>query len=133
MPDGAVRSDDLVLSPFDGKVLAQRPLERLLIPAELFGAFLDRKTSVVAEDVGVPTSAVLAIDDHVALDIASEAFVDAEGIKASRVASYVGRRRLQLLRRLVADREATVIVSNVLVTIIAALSKAFLEAVALVD
>ena len=67
-----------------------------------------------------------------ALNIASEAFVDAEGIEASRVASDVGRRWLQLLRRLVADREATVIISNVLVTIIAALSKAFLEAVALV-
>ena len=103
-----------------------------MIPAELFGALLDCKTSIVAEDVGVPASAVLAINDHVALDIASEALVDSEGVEASRIASYEGRARLQLLRRLVADREATVIVSNVLITIIAALSKAFLEAVALV-
>ena len=67
-----------------------------------------------------------------ALDISTESLIDAHGVKSSRVASYVGRSRLQLLSRLMTDRKASVVVGNILITIIAALSKSFLEAVAFV-
>ena len=68
-----------------------------------------------------------------ALDISTESLIDAHGVKSSRVASYVGRSRLQLLSRLMTDRKASVVVGNILITIIAALSKSFLEAVAFVN
>lgn len=104
-----------------------------MVPAELIRAFLDGETSIVAHDIGVSAGAVLTINNHVSLDIASVSFIDAEGVEASRIASDVGCRGLQLRRWLVADRESAIIVSDVLISIVTACTEPLLEAVAFIN
>ena len=134
VPHGTVRGDDLTLLDLCRRwVFSQWPLERFLIAAELLRTFLDSETSVIAEDVGVSACAVLAIDDHMGLHVVAHSLVDAHGVEAAWVPSDIGSWWLELRRGLVPDREASVIVRNVFITIVSALPKAFLKAVALVD
>ena len=59
-------------------------------------------------------------------------FVYAERVKTSRIAGDIGRAWFKLLGRLVANSEATIVVRDVFVSIIATLAKSFLKTVTLV-
>ena len=67
------------------------------------------------------------------LDIVFVSLVDSHRIESVRVARNVHRRRLELCRWLVTNCESSIIVSNVLVSIVATLTEAFFKAIALVD
>ena len=133
MPHGAGRRDKFTLSSLDGDIFAQRLLERLLIAAELSRTFLNCETSIVAEDVRVPAGSVLAINYDVTFDVGAMNLIDAQRVKDPRGLGHIHRAWLDLLGGRMRNGETSVVVGDVLVTVVAALSEALLEAVALVD
>ena len=94
---------------------------------------MDGKASVVVQNVGVSASAILPVDHHVGLHIISVCFVDAHGVEGPRIPCHISRARFELCGRSVCYSEASVIVCNVLVTIVSTLSETFLESISFVD
>ena len=116
-----------------GRVLAKRPLKRFLVPAKRIGTFLNCKATVVRQDVGVSSRAILSVLDHMRLHIIADSFISAHGRKRSWVLGHISRSRCNLFARLVRDGEPAVVIGNVGIRTVTALVEAFLESVALVD
>jgi len=104
-----------------------------LISAERIGAFLDCETTIVVEDVSISTGAVLSIYDDMRLDIVSNSFVTTKRIESSGIASYISRSWVHLMCWRVANRETAIVVRDILIAIVAALSESSLESITLVD
>ena len=93
---------------------------------------MDRKTTVVAENVGISARAVLAVDHDVRLDIVALSSVYTREARWLGMPSDISGAWVHLMGRRVRDREAAIVVGDVLVSIVAALAEAFFEAIALV-
>ena len=116
-----------------GRVLAERPLKRFLVPAERIGTFLDCKATIVRQDVGVSSRAILSVLDHMRLHIIADSFIYAHGRKRSWVLGHISGSRCNLFAWLVSDGESTVVIGNVGIRTVPALVEAFLKSVPLVD
>lgn len=108
-------------------------LERLLLTTEWIRAFLNSETTVVTIDIWVSTRAVLAILNYMRFDIVADCLVDPKWIKRTRWLSNVSGSRFHLLRWLVPHCKSSIVISDVSIPIITALTKAFLICITLVD
>ena len=130
----AHRLDRLFCARFNRWVVPQGSLERFLVATELIRAFLDGEATVVIKDIGISARAILSVDDDVRLDIVSISLVLAERIEGSWTAvGDVCRTWLHLLRRSMPNGKATIIIGDVLISVVAALTETFLKAVTFVD
>ena len=66
-------------------------------------------------------------------DVVADCLVDPHRVERARVTSYVSCRGLNLRRRSVAYRKSAIVISDVLVSVVAALTETFLVATTLVD
>ena len=127
------RRNCLVRAIFDWSILPQWSFKLVLIATEGIGALLDCETTVIAEDVGVATCAVLSVDDDVWLDIVSHSFVAAQRVEGPRILGNIGSWWGHLVGRGMPNRETAVIVGDIFIAIVATLAEAFLEAITFVD
>ena len=93
---------------------------------------MDRKTAVVAENVGISARAVLAVDHDVRLDVVALSSVYTREARWLGMPSDISGAWVHLMGRRVRDREAAIVVGDVLVSIVAALSESLLVLVSFI-
>ena len=123
----------LVRAIFDRGILPQGSFKLVLIATEWIGALLYCETTVIIEDVGVATCAILSVYNDVWLDIVSHSFVAAQRVEGPRILGNIGSWWGHLVGRRVPNRETAVIVGDIFVAVVATLAEAFLEAITFVD
>ena len=93
---------------------------------------MDSKTTVVVEDVCVTARAILSVDHNVRLDIVSYRLVTTQRIESPWITGDICSRGSDLMSWRVSNSEATIVICDICVTIIATLAETFLEAVSFV-
>ena len=95
---------------------------------------MDSEATVVIKDISVSARTILPIHDHMGPNIISDSFINSKRVKGSWfLICDVHSARLELVRGLMTDTESSVIVGNILISIIATLSELFLKRVTFVD
>lgn len=121
-------------SSFDGCILTEWAFELFTWATERIWSFINSETTVVRVDVGVPSSTVLSIDDGMCTHIIlSVYFTPAEAVESTWWLSYISCAWFNLGRRLMRDCESTIVIGDILVPIVSALSKSLLEAVSFIQ
>ena len=85
-------------------------------------------------DIRISTSPILPIDDGVRSHIIRPVdFINAEAVESTRWLRYIRSTRLKLSRRCMGNRESTIVVRDVLVPVVAALSESLLETISFIE
>ena len=95
---------------------------------------MDSEATVVIKDIGVSTCAILSVHDHMGPYIISDSFINSKRIKGSWIfICDVCSAWFELMRGLMADSEASIVIGNILIPIITTLTELFRKSVTFVD
>ena len=93
-----------------------------------------RLQSIVVDDVGVPTRAILSVHDHMGPYIISDSFINSKRIKGSWIfICDVCSAWFELMRGLMADSEASIVIGNILIFVVTALSETLFVFITLIE
>ena len=115
-------------------IVPEWPFEILLISTELVRALLDSEATVVIKYIGVSTRAILSIHDHMGPYIISDSFINSKRIKGSWFfICDVCSAWFELMRGLMADTEASIVIGNILIFVVTALSETLFVFITLIE
>ena len=95
---------------------------------------MDSEATVVIQNISVSATPILSIHHHMGLYIISDSSINSKRVERSWfLVCYVHSARFELVRWLMPDAESSVIIGNVLISIITTLTELFLKSVTFID